>query len=77
MGTQRDNHLKEYILVNTRECKISSYHKQEDGSWQEVVVIGINATLNIHSIEMQLPLMEIYARTIFAEEANNTAADKR
>ena len=61
--------LQEYILVDSNKCKVTSYKKQEDGSWLDAVTEGINATLLIDTISMEMTMSDIYTRTDFTEGA--------
>lgn len=60
--------FNEYILVETDQCKVTSYRKQDDGSWVEFVTSGINSSLYIATINMEMPMKEIYALTQFSDD---------
>ncbi|MBC7553672.1 MAG: Uma2 family endonuclease [Taibaiella sp.] len=54
--------FKEYILIDTTQHKVATFLKQPDGTWEESITDGRNAILHIDTIDMQLPMEEIYAR---------------
>lgn len=62
--------FKEYLLVETEQCKVTSYRKQDDGAWEEFVIEGITSSLYIATIEMEIPMKEVYALTVFDDEEN-------
>ena len=60
--------LKEYILVDSTQYFVQVNRRQKDNSWAEAINIeDRNATLTIETIQMQLPLKDIYRKVSFAE----------
>ena len=54
--------FKEYILVDTGHCRITTFLKQEDGTWEEGVTEGLGNKLTINTIGAAIPVQDIYAR---------------
>lgn len=52
--------LKEYILIETSRCSITTFRKQADNSWQTLVTDDIDATHKIESIGFDLKLRDVY-----------------
>jgi Uma2 family endonuclease len=61
--------LKEYILVDSTRYFIQTNRRREDMSWEAAVNIeDPNLSLSINTIEMQLPLSDIYRKVSFHNE---------
>lgn len=61
----RADSLREYILINQDEARAESFTRQPDGSWVRRLFTGLEAKLSIESIEVELPLADIYDRVEF------------
>lgn len=55
--------LKEYVLVDPVKISIEAYHINSDGYWELREYKDINDSLSLDSIQVSLPLVEIYKRT--------------
>ncbi|MBI1768914.1 MAG: Uma2 family endonuclease [Bacteroidetes bacterium] len=55
--------LKEYILIDTESIFIEAHRINKSGHWELEDIKGIDTTLNIESVQVSLPLKEIYAGT--------------
>ena len=67
--------LLEYLLVLQGEPTIQRFWRNDDGSWTLTAVTGLDQTLKLLSIDVELPLAEIYDRIDFTpDEANDEAA---
>jgi Uma2 family endonuclease len=64
---RRIESLKEYLLVSQDEPKIEHYLRSDDGSWKLTEAAGLEATLRLPSLEIALPLREVYDKVDFAE----------
>lgn len=53
--------LKDYILVSTEEILIEHYTRQAAGQWLLTTSEGGDAMLRIGSLNLEIPLAEIYA----------------
>jgi Uma2 family endonuclease len=59
--------LQEYILVSQHEPLCERFLRQADGSWSLVDFAGLNSVLNLTSVDVQLPLAELYAGIDFED----------
>ena len=57
--------VREYLLVSQHEPRIEQYLRQEDGSWLWREVAGLEATLEIPSLQVSIALAEIFANVQF------------
>ena len=53
--------LQEYVLVAQGRPRVESYLRQADGAWSFTFVDGVDATLRLRSLNVDLPLAEAYA----------------
>jgi Uma2 family endonuclease len=61
--------LREYFLVAQTKLRIESFVRMADGSWSVgAVEEGLDAALRIQSLEIEVPLKEIYANVKFEPE---------
>ena len=58
--------LDEYVLISQTEAVIEVFTKQSDGAWQLSTFEGADAVARLGSIQIDLPLREIYAGVTFA-----------
>lgn len=66
--------LTEYLLVAQDEPRIESYVRAEDGRWIFREATGLEATLELPSLGIQLPLAEVYEGVDFATAARGEPA---
>ncbi len=59
--------LKEYILVAQDEAVIDRFVRLADGSWGLVTFEGLEATLALMSLPVQIPLADVYSGISFQE----------
>lgn len=52
--------LEEYVLVSQQEPIVERFKRQPNGDWLLTVYKGLDATLNLTSIQTELCLMDIY-----------------
>ena len=64
--------LRDYLLVAQDQPAIEHFHLNEAGYWQHTVVIGLDASLCLESIDCALNLNEVYDRVKFPEEEAET-----
>jgi Uma2 family endonuclease len=57
--------LSEYVVVDQREPHAESYFRQADGTWLFTPVPGLSRSLPIRSVNIELPLAEVYAGVEF------------
>lgn len=57
--------LKQYVLVSQEEAKVETFLRQGDGTWQYACFVGLEAVATLASLEVSLPLAEIYMGVAF------------
>ncbi len=62
--------LHEYVLVSTDEARIEKFEKTGDGFWFLSEAVGIEAEIELTSIECRIPLAEVYDKIDFSVEEN-------
>ncbi|MGH6629543.1 MAG: hypothetical protein ACREB3_07405, partial [Burkholderiales bacterium] len=50
----------EYLLVEQTRPHVTRYLRQPDGQWLRADVIGLESAVRLESLEVTLPLSEIY-----------------
>jgi Uma2 family endonuclease len=60
--------LQEYVLVAQDNPRIERYLRQENGKWELTDAIGIEATIDLTSIDCVLELAEVYEQVTFVED---------
>lgn len=53
--------LEEYVLVNQHTRRVESLLRQNDGSWSFTFASGNGAIIKLRSLDISLPLNDIYA----------------
>lgn len=61
--------LQEYLIVAQHEPRAQSYFRQKDGTWLFTPVAELTGTLPIRSVQIELPLAEVYAGVEFPPQA--------
>jgi Uma2 family endonuclease len=59
--------LQEYLIVSQNEPQIERYLRQESGEWLYKQVTGMDAILELPSIECKLALEDVYVQVLFDE----------
>jgi Uma2 family endonuclease len=54
--------LSDYVLVSQDRARLEHFSRQPDGSWSLTELNGLDASLDITSINCRLPLAEVYDR---------------
>ncbi|MGH9847331.1 MAG: Uma2 family endonuclease [Blastocatellia bacterium] len=52
--------FQEYLLVEQTRPHVTRYLRQPDGQWLRADVIGLESAVRLESLEVTLPLSEIY-----------------
>lgn len=60
--------LREYILVSQEEAQVERFTKQMSGDWLLSINKGLESTLTLTSIEIEIPLAEIYEDVVLGAE---------
>ncbi len=58
--------LKDYILISQDELFIEHFTKQVNGSWESIEIKGLDAVLQITSIECEITPAELYEQIDFS-----------
>jgi Uma2 family endonuclease len=54
--------LEEYVLVSQDRARVEAYHRRPDGGWLFSYLVGLDAIARLGSLEIELPLSEIYSK---------------
>ena len=57
--------LQEYVLISQDEPRVEVFYRQPGGSWLLTPYVGMNSIAILRSIEIDLPLAEVYLNVIF------------
>lgn len=64
----RDNpHMKEYVLISQKQPTVQTFLRQDDGSWRFNACQGMHGAAELRSVNLTLPLKEIYDGVNFEE----------
>lgn len=66
--------LAEYVLVAYSEPRVETFFRQADGTWALSSFSGGDAEVNLRSLQITLPLAEVYADVEFPAVAEPPAA---
>jgi len=58
--------MEEYVIAAQRSAELTIYRRAED--WQPDVVVGLRAVAEFRSLDLQVPLADIYERVRLAHE---------
>jgi Uma2 family endonuclease len=56
--------LREYVLVNQKECHIESWFREEPNLWRDTIVQDISNTIYLKSIDCTIDLAKIYKHVL-------------
>jgi Uma2 family endonuclease len=59
--------LKEYIIIDSLKCKAEINRKQENGTWEKIVTDDMEDSIFIETINMKLPMKDIYFEVSFED----------
>ena len=59
--------LREYVLVSQKEPLVEVFFRLDDGTWKLTPVSGLHATARLQSLEIELPLAEIFYNVQFPD----------
>lgn len=57
--------LREYVLISQKSPTIERYLRNADETWTLTAVIGLDASIHLPTIDVTLPLIEVYDRVTF------------
>lgn len=61
--------LEEYVLISIDRALVETYVRQADGTWLFSAVTGLEAVAYLRSLQIELPLAEVYAGVEFPPES--------
>jgi len=59
--------LREYVLVSWDTERVETYLRQPDGRWMYAAALGRSAVARLNSVEVELPLAEVYRGVVLPE----------
>jgi len=65
---KRVESLQEYVLISQDEPRIERFLRLDSGAWEETVVEGLESTVRLESIGIELELCRVYQRVEFGVE---------
>jgi len=64
--------LREYVLVSQDEARMEVFTRGDDGRWTLTEAVGLDALCPLSSLDIALPLSEVYERIEFPRESSVT-----
>ena len=61
--------LHEYVIVAQHEPRAESYFRQKDGTWLFTPVADLSAAISVRSVQIEVPLAELYAGVEFPPQS--------
>jgi Uma2 family endonuclease len=52
--------LEEYVLISQAEPRVEAFFRQKGGTWLFTPVQGLDATLKVRCLNLEIPVIEIY-----------------
>lgn len=68
--------MVEYVLVSQRVAAVETFFRGEDGSWSMRPVAGLDATVPLRGVPIDLPLAELYAGIVFPPEPDVSTEER-
>ena len=69
--------LQEYVLISQDEPRVEKYVRQPGGHWLLSEAVGLEATIQVPSIQCEMRLSEIYEKVRFDEPEEATDLPRR
>lgn len=66
--------FREYILVSQTEARVEVFTRGDDQRWMFTEAVGLDAVCPLPSLNISLPLAEVYERVVFLPDAPSIAA---
>lgn len=57
--------FREYVLVSQDTPRVETFFRRDDGTWVFAVAAGLDGTIRLASLDVELPLSEVYAAVEF------------
>ena len=65
--------LENYLLIHTDDYKVDCFRRQTEDVWMIQFYAGIEAIAHLDSLDVDLPLTEIYEGVVFPKPENESA----
>lgn len=62
--------LREYVLVAQNRAYVEHFARREDGQWLLSEIAGLDATVDLPSVDCHIALRDLYAKVDFTPEAD-------
>jgi Uma2 family endonuclease len=62
--------IQEYLLISSEFPLVEVFRREKQGFWS-LYTLGLADTIELSSLELRLPVAELYRNTSFLEEAND------
>lgn len=69
--------LREYVLIRQERPEIIHYFRNPDATWMLGVISDLRATLRLRSVDIEVPVRELYDRVAFPPVADEDDAEMR
>lgn len=69
--------FREYVLVAQHTPRVETFFRRDDGAWTFDVADGIQARVRMRSLDIELPLAEMYAGVEFSPASEGAAGPPR
>lgn len=76
MRYQKMPTLRHYLLVWQSEPQVEHFYRGDDGEWRYESVVGLDATLQLRSLNVSLRLADLYEGVTFPSDAEETSSDQ-
>lgn len=68
--------LRQYVLVSQDQPKVDTFLRQPDGTWQYLSFAGLDAVATLASLDVALPLAEIFMGVTFPPAMSLSVLEK-
>jgi Uma2 family endonuclease len=68
--------LQEYVLVSQEEPRVEVFFRQPGGTWLLTPYSGLDATARLRSIDVELPLAEVFLNVVFPPDPDKAASSE-
>ncbi len=60
--------LREYVLISQEEAQVECFTRQSNGDWLLSIHKGLDSTLPLSTVSIEIPLTDIYEDVVFGAE---------
>ena len=64
---RRIESLREYVLISQKEALVERFQRNPDNTWTLTESRGMTATLILASVDVSIPLSEVYDKVDFSK----------